>query len=50
MKGSKKPNKPRDPFFRHMVTRKSGVHTKSKKAIRAAEKVQIKKDYFCKAA
>lgn len=41
-----KPNKPRDPHVVHLLKRKSGAHVKTNKAIRKAQKVQDKKDYF----
>lgn len=36
-------HKPRDPYFAEMVQRKSGVHQKSKKAVRRKEKMDLKK-------
>ena len=43
--------KERNPFVQHLINRKGGgVHQKSKKAIRAQDKVQLKKDYLDKAA
>ena len=39
-------NKPRDPHLVQMLQRKSGSHTKKYKAVRKAQKVQLKKDYF----
>lgn len=41
-----RPQKPRDPHLVQMLQRKSGSHVKSNKAKRAAQKVQLKKDYF----
>jgi len=40
-----KPHKPRDPYFAAMKQRKSGAHVKSKKALRMAEKMKIRRDY-----
>jgi hypothetical protein len=42
--------KPRDPFVIHLVAKKQGAHQKSKKSIRAKEKVKLKKEYLDKAA
>lgn len=38
--------KPRDPFVQHLLKKKQGAHGKSKKALRRAEKIKIKKDHF----
>jgi hypothetical protein len=34
--------KPRDPFVRHIITRKQGAHGKSRKAQRRAAKVSLR--------
>lgn len=50
MKQKQKTPKERNPFVQHLVTKKSGAHGKSKKAIRRNEKVALKKECFNKAA
>ena len=41
----RKPNKERDPHAVAMFKRKSGAHVKTKKALRRADKVALRKDY-----
>lgn len=43
-----KMSKPRDPFVQHLVNKKQGAHSKTKKAERRKEKVKLKKDEFLK--
>lgn len=50
MKRKQKTPKERNPFVIHLVTKKSGAHGKTKKAIRRSEKVNLKKECFDKAA
>lgn len=38
--------KPRNPYVQHLVVKKSGAHTKSKKAERAREKVSLRKGEY----
>lgn len=38
----KQPPKPRNPFVQHLIARKGGTHGKSKKAIRVADKRELK--------
>ena len=40
-----KPRRPRNPLAHHPLMRKGGAHKKSAKAIRRAEKVQLKREY-----
>lgn len=35
--------KPRDPFVQHLLKKKQGAHGKSKKALRAKDKLSLKK-------
>lgn len=35
--------KPRDPFVLHMIVKKQGAHGKTKKSIRAKDKVALKR-------
>lgn len=39
----KSPPKPRNPFVQHLVKKKTGAHSKSKKAIRRDDKVTLRK-------
>lgn len=38
------PPKPRNPFVQHVMFRKAGSHVKSKKAERARDKADLKKE------
>jgi hypothetical protein len=49
MKRKQKTPKERNPFVQHLVTKKSGAHGKTKKALRRAEKVKLTKESFDKA-
>lgn len=40
--------KERNPFVQHLITKKQGVHQKSKKAQRRDEKATLRKEYLCK--
>ena len=40
----RKTPKPRNPFVQHIVKRKSGAHSKSVKAQRTREKVQLRRE------
>lgn len=50
MKRKQQLPKERNPFVQHLITKKSGAHAKSKKAIRRDDKVALKKECFNKAA
>lgn len=49
-KKTQKPIKSRDPFVQHLIGKKQGAHSKSKKAQRRDDKAQLKKETFDKAA
>lgn len=46
----KAPTKTRNPFVQHLLKKKQGSHTKSKKAERQKDKVKLKKGCFDRAA
>lgn len=50
MKQKLKAPKERNPFVQHLVTKKSGAHGKTKKAVRRNEKVALKKECFGRVA
>lgn len=50
MKRKQKLPKERNPFVQHLITKKSGAHCKTKKAVRRNEKVALKKECFNKAS
>lgn len=50
MKQKQKSPKQRNPFVQHIITKKSGAHGKTKKAIRRDDKAQLKKECFNKVA
>lgn len=50
MAKKKKIPKPRNPFVQHIVVKKQGAHNESKKAIRAREKANLKKQHYDQAA
>ena len=42
--------KERNPFVRHLITKKQGAHQKSKKSVRRDEKAQLRKECFGRVA
>ena len=51
MSKKKKIPKPRNPFVQHLVVKKQGAHTESKKGKRSKEKAALKKErHYDKAA
>ena len=42
----RKAPKPRNPFVQHLVTKKSGAHVKSQKAIRTREKAKLRREAY----
>lgn len=40
--------KPRNPFVRHLITKKQGAHGQSKKAVRRDDKAELKRSLLTK--